>query len=230
MSEHIVSAFTDELDKIAADLMRMGGIVETMILDSCLSVEKNNQDMARDVISRDPDVDRLEEEVERQIVSLIARRQPMAHDLRSVFAALKTAGELERIGDLSKNIAKRTRLLDPSVPLAMRQGVARMARPVSLQLHMVLDAYATGNADAAKTVWESDDDIDQHYNSLFREMLTYMIEDPRTIGAGAHMLFMAKNLERIGDHCTNIAEFIYFQITGEYLIPHERPKTPNTGI
>jgi phosphate transport system protein len=121
-------------------------------------------------------------------------------------------------------------MLDDAVPSMMRHGVARMARPVSLQLHSVLDAYATSNAETAKMVWESDDDIDQHYNSLFREMITYMIEDPRTIGAGAHMLFMAKNLERIGDHCTNIAEFIYFQITGEYLMPHERPKAPNTGV
>jgi phosphate transport system protein len=230
MADHIVSAFTDELDKIAADLMRMGGIVETMILDSCQAVDRNDKELAKDVISRDPSVDRLEEEVERQIVSLIARRQPMAHDLRSVFAALKTAGELERIGDLSKNIGKRTLMLDDAVPSMMRHGVARMARPVSLQLQSVLDAYATSNAETAKMVWESDDDIDQHYNSLFREMITYMIEDPRTIGAGAHMLFMAKNLERIGDHCTNIAEFIYFQITGEYLMPHERPKAPNTGV
>ena len=230
MSDHIVSAFTDELEKIAADLMKMGGIVETMILDSCSAVDRNDHVLARQVIERDPSVDRLEEEVERQIVSLIARRQPMAHDLRSVFSALKTAGELERIGDLSKNIGKRATMLDGSVSQAMRHGVARMAQPLSHQLNLVLDAYATGNAEIAKTVWESDDDIDQHYNSLFREMLTYMIEDPRTISAGAHMLFMAKNLERIGDHCTNIAEFIYFQITGEYLIPHERPKSPNTGI
>lgn len=230
MSEHIVSAFTEELENIASDILRMGGIVETMILDACRAVEKDNEILARDVISRDPEVDRLEEEIERQIVSVIARRQPMAHDLRSVFSALKLAGELERIGDLSKNIGKRALMLDDHVSASMRAGVARMAYPVSRQLNLVLDAYASGNAAAAKTVWESDEDIDQHYNSLFREMITYMIEDPRTIGAGAHMLFMAKNLERIGDHCTNIAEFVYFQTTGEYLIPHERPKVPNTGI
>ena len=230
MPEHIVSAFSDELAKLSADILRMGGIVETMILDSCLSVERGDEVLAQDVIERDPKVDTLEQTIERQIVSLIARRQPMAHDLRAVFSALKVAGELERIGDLSKNIGKRTMMLDDHVSQSMRSGVARMARPVSRQLNLVLDAYSEGNAPGAKSVWESDEDIDQHYNSLFREMITYMIEDPRTIGAGAHMLFMAKNLERIGDHCTNIAEFIYFQITGEYLIPQERPKVPNFGF
>jgi phosphate transport system protein len=224
MSDHIVSAFTEELDRLSADILRMGGIVEKMIVDSCKAVLHNDLDLAAEVIDRDPEVDRMEAELERQIVSLIARRQPMAHDLRSVFAALKVVGELERIGDLSKNIGKRALSLDTAVSPAMRSGVARMAQPVSRQLHQVLNAYASANAAEAKAVWESDDEIDQHYNALFREMLTYMIEDPRSISDGAHMLFMAKNLERIGDHCTNIAEFVYFQITGENLIPQERPK------
>ncbi|KJS25278.1 MAG: PhoU family transcriptional regulator [Hyphomonadaceae bacterium BRH_c29] len=224
MSDHIVSAFTEELDRLSADILRMGGIVEMMIVDSCKAVLHNDLDLAAEVIDRDPEVDRMEAELERQIVSLIARRQPMAHDLRSVFAALKVVGELERIGDLSKNIGKRALSLDTAVSPAMRSGVARMAQPVSRQLHQVLNAYASANAAEAKAVWESDDEIDQHYNALFREMLTYMIEDPRSISDGAHMLFMAKNLERIGDHCTNIAEFVYFQITGENLTPQERPK------
>jgi len=224
MSDHIVSAFTEELDRLSADILRMGGIVEKMIVDSCKAVLHNDLDLAAEVIDRDPEVDRMEAELERQVVSLIARRQPMAHDLRSVFAALKVVGELERIGDLSKNIGKRALSLDTAVSPAMRSGVARMAQPVSRQLHQVLNAYASANAAEAKAVWESDDEIDQHYNALFREMLTYMIEDPRSISDGAHMLFMAKNLERIGDHCTNIAEFVYFQITGENLIPQERPK------
>ena len=224
MSDHIVSAFTEELERLSADILRMGGIVEQMITDSCNAVLRNDLELAAEVIDRDPQVDRIEAEVERQIVSLIARRQPMAHDLRSVFAALKVVGELERIGDLSKNVSKRALNLDAAVFPAMRSGVARMALPVSHQLHQVLNAYASGNAAEAKAVWESDDEIDQHYNALFREMLTYMIEDPRSISDGAHMLFMAKNLERIGDHCTNIAEFVYFQITGEHLMQQERPK------
>nr|WP_321362151.1 phosphate signaling complex protein PhoU [uncultured Hyphomonas sp.] len=224
MADHIVSAFTEELERLSADILRMGGIVEEMIGDSCKAVLHNDLDLAAEVIERDPQVDRMEAEVERQIVSLIARRQPMAHDLRSVFAALKVSGELERIGDLSKNIGKRALNLDAAVFPAMRSGVARMAGPVSRQLHHVLNAYASGNAAEAKSVWETDDEIDQHYNALFREMLTYMIEDPRSISDGAHMLFMAKNLERIGDHCTNIAEFVFFQITGENLVQQDRPK------
>ncbi|HPE49815.1 MAG TPA: phosphate signaling complex protein PhoU [Hyphomonas sp.] len=224
MADHIVSAFTDELDRLSADILRMGGIVEQMIADAASAVLHNDVQLAGDVIERDHQVDQIEGDVERQIVSLIARRQPMAHDLRSVFAALKVSGELERVGDLSKNMSKRALGLEAAVFPAMRSGVARMAQPVARQLHLVLDAYASGNAAAAKAVWESDDEIDQHYNALFREMLTYMIEDPRSISDGAHMLFMAKNLERIGDHCTNIAEFVYFQVTGEHLVQQDRPK------
>ncbi len=224
MSDHIVSAFTDELEKLAADVLRMGGIVETMIRDACKCVGANDSELARDVISRDPGVDIIQEDLERRIISLIARRQPMAHDLRTILSAMKVAGDLERIGDLSKNIAKRSLKLDDEINRDMRAGILRMAQPVTRQLNLVLDAYASGNAAAARAVWADDDEIDQHYNALFREMLTYLIEDPRTISAGAHMLFMAKNLERIGDHCTNVAELVYFQSTGEYLTSAERPK------
>lgn len=224
MSDHIVSAYSDELDKLSSDIMRMGGIVETMIADACRALNINDAVLAKEVIERDPQVDLIEAEVEKQIVSLIARRQPMGHDLRMILSALKIASELERIGDLSKNIAKRTLRLDDFVSAEMRNAILRMSRPVSRQLNEVLDAYASGNAPLAKTVWSSDDDIDQHYNAVFREMVTYLIEDPRRISAGAHMLFIAKNLERIGDHCTNIAEFVYYQAVGDYLSTQERPK------
>lgn len=224
MSEHIVSAYSDELDKLSSDIMRMGGIVETMITDSCRALNASDTALAKEVIARDPQVDLIEAEVEKQIVSLIARRQPMGHDLRMILSALKTSNELERIGDLSKNIAKRTQRLDDHVSFEMRNAILRMSRPVARQLNEVLDAYATGNDALAKNVWSSDDDIDQHYNAVFREMLTYLIEDPRRITAGAHMLFIAKNLERMGDHCTNIAEFVYYQVTGDYLSTMDRPK------
>ena len=224
MSDHIVSAYSDELDKLSSDIMRMGGIVETMIADACRALNINDAVLAKEVIERDPQVDLIEAEVEKQIVSLIARRQPMGHDLRMILSALKIASELERIGDPSKNIAKRTLRLDDFVSAEMRNAILRMSRPVSRQLNEVLDAYASGNAPLAKTVWSSDDDIDQHYNAVFREMVTYLIEDPRRISAGAHMLFIAKNLERIGDHCTNIAEFVYYQAVGDYLSTQERPK------
>ncbi|MBA4225065.1 MAG: phosphate transport system regulatory protein PhoU [Hyphomonas sp.] len=224
MSDHIVSAYSDELDKLSSDIMRMGGIVETMITDSCRALSANDSVLAKEVIARDPQVDAIESDVEKQIVSLIARRQPMGHDLRMILSALKISNELERIGDLSKNIAKRALRLDDHVSMEMRNAILRMSRPVARQLNEVLDAYASGNAVLAKNVWSSDDDIDQHYNAVFREMITYLIEDPRRITAGAHMLFIAKNLERIGDHCTNVAEFVYYQAVGEYLSVMDRPK------
>jgi phosphate transport system protein len=204
--------------------MKMGGIVETMISDASRAVAANDFQLAEEVVARDPLVDAIEAESERQIVSIIARRQPMGHDLRTILSAMKISGELERIGDLSKNIARRAQRLDENVNSEMRNAIVRMAQPVSTQLREVLNAYAASSAERAKAVWNSDDDIDLHYNSVFREMLTYLVEDPRRISGGAHMLFMAKNLERIGDHCTNIAEFVYYQAVGEYLSELERPK------
>ena len=224
MSDHIVSAYSEELERLSAELLKMGGIVETMITDACRALVSNDLEMAREVVQRDPLVDAIEADAERQIVSLIARRQPMGHDLRMILSAMKISSELERIGDLSKNIAKRAQRLDDNVNVEMRNTITRMAQPVSRQLKDVLNAYATGSADKAKAVWGADDDIDLHYNAVFREMLTHLVEDPRRITAGAHMLFMAKNLERIGDHCTNIAEFVYYQAVGDYLSELERPK------
>ena len=154
---------------------------------------------------------------------LLALRQPLARDLRQTISALKIATELERIGDLGKSIAKRVKLIDGIEPVNALKGVARMGRLVTAQLKRVLDAYTALETDAANRVWVRDEEVDEHYQSLFREVVTYMIEDPRTISACAHLLFVAKNLERIGDHCTNIAEEIHFLVTGEQL-PVERPK------
>jgi phosphate transport system protein len=224
MSDHIVSAYSEELEQLSAEILKMGGIVETMITDACRALVSNDIELAKEVVLRDPLVDAIEADAERQIVSLIARRQPMGHDLRMILSAMKISSELERIGDLSKNIAKRTQRLDDNVNVEMRNAILRMAQPVSHQLKDVLNAYATGSADKARIVWGADDDIDLHYNAVFREMLTHLVEDPRRITAGAHMLFMAKNLERIGDHCTNIAEFVYYQAVGDYLSEIERPK------
>jgi phosphate transport system protein len=195
-----------------------------MIVDSTRALSANDLELAREVVLRDLLLDVIESDAERQIVSLIARRQPMGHDLRMILSAMKISSELERIGDLAKNIAKRAQRLDDNVNDEMRNAIVRMSKPVSRQLNNVLNAYASASPEKAKLVWESDDDIDNHYNSVFREMLTYLVEDPRRITAGAHMLFMAKNLERIGDHCTNIAEFVYYQVVGDYLSELERPK------
>ena len=224
MNDHIVTAFTDELEQLSADLLRMGGFAEAMIMDACSATLIGDLDSAAAVIERDRQVDALEAGVEQRIMEIIARRQPLARDLREVLAALKVANELERVGDLSKNIAKRASALNSLSNRDVLKGVNRMGLAVASQLAGVLDAYRNRDAQLAQRFWEADEDIDQLYNSYFREVLTYMIEDPRTIGDGAHILFMAKNLERIGDHATNIAELIYFFVTGDYLDTQERPK------
>ncbi|MEL6244925.1 MAG: phosphate signaling complex protein PhoU [Pseudomonadota bacterium] len=226
MTDHIVSAFSDELERLSADILRMGGIAEAMITDSCSAVATVNHDLARAVILEDDTLDALEADVEKRIMRLLALRQPMASDLRVVLSAFKVSHELERIGDLSKNNAGRTIELGGADAVSAIKGILRMGKSVSRQLQSVLDAYSSADEALAERVWSNDEDIDQHYNSLFREMLTYMMEDPRLIGPGAHLMFIAKNLERIGDHCTNIAEVVHFQVTGHYLDADARPKAP----
>jgi len=224
MNDHIVTAFTDELESLSADLLRMGGLVEAMIMDACNATVAADSARAMVIVDSDKEVDLLEADIERRITEILARRQPMARDLREVLAALKISNELERIGDLSKSIAKRAGAMEEVRTRSVLKGLTRMGRMVASQLANVLDAYGNRDGDLALQVWESDEDIDHYYNSYFREVLSYMIEDPRTISAGAHILFMAKNLERIGDHSTNIAELIYFCVTGDYLNERERPK------
>lgn len=224
MNDHIVTAFTDELDSLSADILRMGGMVEAMIMDACTATVAADRVRADKIVQSDNDVDRLEADIERRITEILARRQPMARDLREVLAALKISNELERIGDLSKSIAKRAGAMEDVRTRSVLKGLTRMGGLVAAQLASVLDAYGNRDDELALRVWENDEDIDHYYNSYFREVLSYMIEDPRTISAGAHILFMAKNLERIGDHATNIAELIYFCVKGDYLDARERPK------
>ncbi|MEL7480368.1 MAG: phosphate signaling complex protein PhoU [Pseudomonadota bacterium] len=224
MTEHIVSAYTDELEALSADILRMGGLAEAMTGDACEATVKSDDTLATMVVARDADVDALEADIERRIIEIIARRQPLARDLREVLSALKIANELERVGDLAKNIAKRAGVLEGFARRDVLKGIDRMGRAVTAQLSGVLDAFRNRDPARATKFWISDEDVDQLYNSYFREVLTYMIEDPRTIGDCAHILFMAKNLERIGDHATNIAEMIYFSVTGDYLSADDRPK------
>ena len=195
MPDHIVTAFTDELEHLSANLLRMGGLAESMIMDASRAVATF--------------------EAEKAIVRLIALRHPMATDLRAVLGAMKLAGDIERIGDLCKNIGKRCLELTGDENRAAVKGIERMSRAVSHQLQLALDCYLRQDIEAAKTVLDMDDDIDDHYTSLFRETLTYMMEDPRQIGSNTHLIFMAKNLERIGDHATNIAKAVYYMVTGE---------------
>jgi phosphate transport system protein len=223
MTEHTVRSFSQDLEDLSGDIARMGGLAEDMLSDAIQAVATRDLVLAETVVARDPQVDNLQIEAEKKILRLLALRQPLARDLRQTISALKIAAELERIADLAKNIAKRAKVLDPIDPAAALKGVARMGRLVGAQLKRVLDAYTAQEAAAANQVWSRDDEVDEHYQSLFREVVTYMIEDPRTISACAHLLFVAKNLERIGDHCTNIAEEIHFLVTGEQL-PTERPK------
>jgi phosphate transport system protein len=223
MTEHTVRSFSQDLEDLSGDIARMGGLAEDMLSDAIQAVSMRDLALADTVVARDPQVDNLQVEAEKKILRLLALRQPLARDLRQTISALKIASELERIADLAKNIAKRAKVLDPIDPAAALKGVARMGRLVVAQLKRVLDAYSALETDAANKVWTRDEEVDEHYQSLFREVVTYMIEDPRTISACAHLLFVAKNLERIGDHCTNIAEEVHFLVTGEQL-PTERPK------
>ena len=226
MNEHIVKSYEDELNSLTAETARMGGLTESLIADSLAAVVKRNQELAAQVVVRDEKLDEAERDIERKAIRLVALRQPVADDLRRAVAAMKVANNLERCGDLAKNIAKRTLVIietDPLTPLT--RAIERMGKLVLGRLSSVLDAYTRSDLERALAVWSQDDEVDEHYNALFRELLTYMMGDPRTITACAHMLFVAKNLERIGDHATNIAEIVHYQITGEDMIAPVRPKT-----
>lgn len=223
MAEHTVKAFSEELDAITQEVARMGGLAETAINDALAAVGRRDTELAQAVIQRDPKIDAAQREIERRAIRLFALRQPMASDLRVVLTAWRIATELERVGDLAKNVAKRALILNQDEPIQLTRSVERMGKIASAHLKQVLDAYANKDVEQAINVWNSDDNIDAHYNSLFRELLTYMIEDPRMISSCAHLLFIAKNLERIGDHGTNIAEYIHFLVTGEELTD-ERPR------
>jgi phosphate transport system protein len=226
MNEHIVKSYEDELNALTADCARMGGLTEAQVGDAIDAVVKRDQSLAQSVVGRDERLDVLEADIERKAIRLIALRQPMANDLRKTVAAMKIASNLERCGDLAKNIAKRTLVLNEAEPITpLTRSIERMGRLVLGRLKDVLDAYTGSDLDRALAVWSRDDEVDEHYNSLFRELLTYMMGDPRTITACAHLLFVAKNLERIGDHATNIAEIIHYEITGEDMISSDRPKT-----
>jgi phosphate transport system protein len=223
MTEHTVKAFSEELDALSALLSRMGGVSETMVADAVSAVSRRDTALAQDVIGRDGRVDEMERDVEKQIVRLLALRQPMARDLREVLAAYRLSLEIERIGDLAKNISKRALILNEAEPVNVTRSVERMGRLVGGRLKDVLDAYGNRDTKRAMVVWSSDDDVDEYYNSLFRELLTYMMGDARMINSCAHLLFIAKNMERIGDHCTNMAEIVHFLVTGEDM-PSNRPK------
>jgi phosphate transport system protein len=223
MPEHTVKAYTDELEGLAHEVTRMGGLAEIAVNDALAAIVRRDTILARSDIERDKKIDAAQRDVEHRAIRLFALRHPDADDLRVVITGWRMSTELERVGDLAKNIAKRALILNQADPIQLTRSVERMGRIASAHLKQVLDAYSNRDVDAAIAVWMQDEGVDAHYNSLFRELLTYMLEDTRTIGACAHLLFVAKNIERIGDHCTNIAEHIHYLVTGEEL-EAERPK------
>src|SRR5215472_4102547 len=228
MSEHIVKSFTEQLESLANAVSQMGGMAEAQFANAIEAVAKRDTRLAEAAIGSDERIDRIQQTVEDLALRVLALRQPMAGDLRTTLAALKISNELERIGDLAKNIAKRALVLNREPPIRLTASLARMGRQALTQLKSVLDAYSDRDAEGAKNVWRHDEEIDELYNSLFRELLTYMMEDPRTIGLCTHLLFIAKNIERSGDHATNIAEVVYHMVTGTYLRV-DRPKADLTS-
>jgi phosphate transport system protein len=224
MGEHIVSSYDADLEKLRRSISEMGGIAEKMMTDASHALVRRDTDIAQAVIAADKRLDALQREIEERAILMIAQRQPLAIDLRETVSAMRVANDLERIGDLAKNVAKRVLAIAGEIqPQKIVIGVQHMSDLVQEQLKDVLDAFASGDVKAAHDVWERDDAVDALYNSLFRELLTYMMEDPRNISFCTHLLFCAKNIERIGDHTTNVAETIHYRVTGETLLA-ERPK------
>ncbi len=222
-AEHIVKSYEQELKRLGDLITEMGGVVENQVAMASDAIMTHDAAAATRVLEEDPHADALEREVEQFVIRLLALRQPLAGDLRQIVAALKITGDLERIGDYAANVAKRSIVLGQfGLPFSL-SGLAHMARLAQENLKMVVDAAGEGDADKALEVWRSDQLIDDLYNTLFRELITYMMEDPRNITPCTHLLFIAKNLERIGDHATNIAETIYYAVKGENL-PETRPK------
>ncbi len=223
MGQHIVSAFDDDLISVQAKISEMGGLCEELLTNALEAVQNRDAQLAAEVIARDKVLDALEMELEEIATRTIALRQPMAQDLRVLISALKIASTLERIGDLAKNISKRAIYLSSARPVKLSSSLVRMGQQTLAQLTQVLDAYSARDTELAVSVWRRDVEIDDVYNAIFREIVTYMMEDPRMIGLGSQLLFIAKNLERIGDHVTHVSEMIYYIVEGEPL-GDERPK------
>jgi phosphate transport system protein len=224
MAEHIVSSYDNDLQGLRRRISEMGGIAEKMLVESIAALVRHDKALAQTVISADSRLDVLQREVEESAILTIARRQPLAVDLRETISAIRVSGDVERIGDLAKNIAKRALAIGGEFqPQKIVVGLQHMSDLVLGQLKDVLDSYSQQDTAKALDVWKRDGAIDALYTSLFRELLTYMMEDPRNISFCTHLLFCAKNIERIGDHTTNIAETVHYLVTGETLAI-DRPK------
>jgi phosphate transport system protein len=224
--EHTLKAFDEDLERLRALISQMGGLAEHAIGEAMRCLVERDIDGAEQIIKDDKKLDTLEVETERRAVQLIALRAPMAGDLRDVVAALKISGVVERIGDYAKNIAKRVPALESASKIEALSLLPEMARIATGMVHDVLDAFVERDAEAAYRVCQRDDAVDDFYDSIFRALLTHMMQNPHNIGQATHLLFVAKNLERVGDHATNIAEMVYYAATGQHMVdrPGKSPK------
>jgi phosphate transport system protein len=229
VSEHTVKSYDDELKNLTQIIAQMGGLAEAQLQSAIEALVRRDGDLAAQVVLSDGRIDELEHQITSLTVRMLALRQPMAQDLREVVAALKISSDIERIGDYAANVAKRAIALTHTPPMQPANGIPRMARLAQQIIKDVLDAYIEHDADKALEVWNRDEEVDEMYTSLFRELLTYMMEDPRNISPCTHLLFIAKNIERIGDHATNIAEIVHFLVLGRP-IETLRPKGDNTSF
>jgi phosphate transport system protein len=229
MSDHITKAYDQDIAVLKTQLAEMGGIAEEQLANAIQALSKRDTQLADQVIRNDQRLDDYERNIEEKAILTIAKRQPVALDLREIIVAIRVSSDIERIGDLAKNTAKRTHAISEALPRKLSNGLARMGSMAQAQLAQVLDAYASRDNEKGLAVWRSDEDLDSLYNSIFRELLTYMMEDPRNISLCTHLLFGAKNLERIGDHTTNIAENIHYLIHGK-TISEGRPKKDVTAM
>ncbi|HYG84653.1 MAG TPA: phosphate signaling complex protein PhoU [Azospirillum sp.] len=228
-SEHIVRSFAQELQRVSNLVTQMGGAAEAQVAAAVRAVAKRDVGLAAQVMQADLRLDEYERAIDAEAIRLLALRQPMAQDLREIVSALKISSDLERIGDYAANIAKRSLALAQVPAVRPVVGIPRMGKLVEAIMKDVLDSYTERDVAKAVSAWQRDEELDDLYTSLFREVLTYMMEDPRNITPCTHLLFMAKNLERIGDHATNVAEIIHFLVVGEPLMA-QRPKNDTSSF
>jgi phosphate transport system protein len=228
-ADHTVKSFDSELKRLIQEIAQMGGLAEAELAQAIDALARRDSEAAASVIESDRRIDSMEQDVSTLALRILALRQPMAADLREVVAAIKISSDIERIGDYAKNIAKRALQLNQQAPLRPVSSIPRIGRLAQQIVKDVLDAYVEKDANLALAAWRRDEEIDDLYTSLFRELLTYMMEDPRNIGPSTHLLFIAKNIERIGDHATNIAETVHFLALGRS-IEETRPKGDTTNV
>ncbi len=227
--QHTLQVYDEDLERLRAHVSQMAALADEELADAVRALVERDSALAEDVVQRDKTLDAMEAEGERKAIEIIALRAPVADDLREIMAIVKIINALERVGDYAKNIAKRTTVLIGTLPDAPSQLLPVLAEEVREMLSQVIDAFIGRDTKAAVAVWRSDAKVDALYTSLFRELLTYMVENPRRITAATHLLFIAKNLERVGDQATNIAELVYFMVEGEQL-PDERPKSDESAV